>query len=40
MSNIGGKCTGIKFPQKSVEYMGLSHLGFFCGCGEGTILPF
>jgi hypothetical protein len=40
MSNIGGKLTGRKIPQRSLEYMGSrSHLGFFCGCGKGTILP-
>ena len=29
MSNIGGKLTRIKFPHKSLEYMGLSPLGIF-----------
>jgi hypothetical protein len=29
MSNIGGKLTGRKFPQRSLEYMGSSPLGIF-----------
>jgi hypothetical protein len=29
MSNIGGKLTGRKFPQRSLEYMGPSPLGIF-----------
>jgi hypothetical protein len=29
MSNIGGKLTGRKFPQRILEYMGLSPLGIF-----------
>jgi hypothetical protein len=40
MSNIGGKLTGRKVPQRSLEYMGPSPLGIFFGCGKGTILPY
>jgi hypothetical protein len=29
MSNIGGKLTGRKVPQRNLEYMGLSPLGIF-----------
>jgi hypothetical protein len=29
MSNIGGKLTGRKFPQRSLEYIGLIPLGIF-----------
>ena len=29
MSNIGGKLTGRKVPQRSLEYMGSSPLGIF-----------
>jgi hypothetical protein len=32
------KVTGSKDPQRNMEYMGSSPLGFFCGCGQGTIL--
>jgi hypothetical protein len=30
MSNIGGKLTRRKFPQRSLEYMGSIPLGIFC----------
>jgi hypothetical protein len=33
MPNIGGKLTGRKFPQRSLEYLGQAHLVFFYGCG-------
>jgi hypothetical protein len=28
-----------KVPQRIWNIWGRSHLGFFCGCGKGTILP-
>jgi hypothetical protein len=39
MSNIGGKLTGSKFHRGVWNIWGRAHLGFFCGCGKGTVLP-